>query len=473
MVHYRKCIRLITLSTLVMLVLILGNWRHEGASMNRQQLASKRVPPRVISALLHNSNAIARPSTHSSSHTPSVTQSRTELAEVVETSTAAPESQHSSKRKGYIMGLHSCDQLTGGAMNFMIYQCLAAHMGPNVYTVEPFVVGSSFGAFIRDIHSKEDFAEKNDVRLSDIYDMDEWYRFSDNLGIRRMPPWEDLLEEGSRQLIYVTKGVTALCHHEPQFEGFFKAFDFKIVRTVCLGERLPGAADLKKNIYGDLDPTTVVVLFRDYFPTSIPGTSCSKGMFWSQLVSSLTPSKRIWTNADAYVKKYLVGSKTNDYMSMMIRLEHAVNNRGGKSITEVVKHCLDKLLDQWRETSLSNGLNTTFITLDTGRFGSYSLPLNAGGYSVWNQTQPFIEDFMHSIYGNRLSYDAWERKFLDMSGLSKGSTGAEGYVGILQKAIAVQGRCIILAGGGTYQDNAVSLFVKLHPVSNCIRRVSF
>ena len=374
-------------------------------------------------------------------------------------------------RKGYIMGLHSCDQLTGGAMNFMIYQCLAAHMGPNVYTVEPFEVESSFGAFIWGIESKEDFAEKNDVRLSDVYDIDEWYKFSDNLGIRRMPPWEELLEEGSRKLIYVTRGA-APCHPEPLFEGFFKAFDFEIVRYVCLGGSA-GVADLKKKIYGDFDPTTVVVLFRHYWIMSVPGTSCNKGTFWGRLVSSLTPSKRIWANADAYMNKYLIGSQTNNYMSLMIRLEHTVNHRGGRSLTVVLKRCLDNLLNQWRAMSSSNGLNTTFITLDSGRFGSNTLPLNAGGYSVWNETQPFIEDFMHSIYGNRLSYNAWERSFLDMSGLTKRSTGAGGYIAILQKAIACRGRCIILAGGGTYQDNASHLFSRLHPGSHCKKSSSF
>ena len=458
-----------------MLVSLLSYWRLEGASVeniNRQQLASKGAPSRVISALLHHSNTTAHHSTYSFSHMPSVAQSKTELAKVVETSTAAPESQRSSKRKGYIMGINSFDQLTVGAMNFMIYQCLAAHMGPNVYTVEPFEVESSFGAYIWDIKSKEDFAEKNDVRLSDIYDMDEWYKFTDSLGFRRMPPWEELLEEGSRKLIYVTRGA-APCHPEPQFEGFFKAFGFKIVRTVCLWEHLIGAADLKKNIYGEFDPTTVVVLFRHYFDMSIPGIPCSKGMFWSQLLTSLTPSKRIWANADAYVKKYLIDSQTNNYMSMMIRLEHVINSRGEQSITEVVERCLDKLLDQWREMSRSNRINTTFMTLDTGHFSSNSLPLNTAEYSVWSQTKPLVDDFMHSLNGNHLSYDAWERSFLDMSGLSKGSAGAEGYVRILQKAIALRGRCIILAGGGPYQDNAVSLFVKLYPASHCITRVSF
>ena len=431
---YRKCTWPVALCALILLVSLLGYRFHgRGGSVqtadnaNRQRLALKfeGAPPRVVSALLQSTAKV---------------------------------------RKGYIMGLHSVDQLTGGAMNFMIYQCLAAHMGPNVYTVEPFEVESSFGAFIWDIKSKEDFAEKNDVRLSDVYDMDEWYRFSDSLGIRRMPPWEELLEEGSRQLIYVTKGA-APCHHEPQFEGFFKAFDFKIVRTVCLGGSA-GIDDLKKKNYGDFDPTTVVVLFRWYWIMSVPGTSCNKGTYWGRLVNSLTPSKRIWANTDAYMKNYL-GSQSNNYVSMMIRLEHTVIHSGGQSRTEVVKHCLNKLLEQWREISSSNGLNTTFITLDTGRFGSNTLTGNAGGESLWNQTQAIVNDFMHSLYGNRLSYDAWERSFLDVSGLTKGSEGAGGYIAILQKAIASRGRCIILVGGGTFQENAGRLFAKLHPGQVC------
>ena len=86
--------------------------------------------------------------------------------------------------RGYFMGTHSCDQLTGGAMNFLSWQCLSSFISPDVYTVEPFVVESTLGAYFFDTTDREHWYMENNVSLSDIYDIEQWNSFTNSKGIR-------------------------------------------------------------------------------------------------------------------------------------------------------------------------------------------------------------------------------------------------------------------------------------------------
>ena len=361
------------------------------------------------------------------------------------------------EERGYIMGLHACDQLTGGAMNFMIYQCLASHLGSEVYAVEPFVVESSLGVYIWDTKSKEDFDRKNNVRLSDIYDTDQWHSISDQKQIRRLVPWKEFVKQGPREMIYVTRTKSQHCGYEPQFTGFLETFGFQVVRNVCLDDQ-SSIKDLKFKIYGSYNPSTVVVIFRWYWIMTILGTPCHEGAFWRSQV--VMPSKRILHDAHSYIGKYL--GAENRYISIMVRLEHIVIRRGQRSRNDVVKDCLGKLVKQWKALAFSHQLNTTFVTLDTGQFGSNTLSDNAGGWSLWSQTHPIVIDFMNTVYGNKLSYEEWENTFLDVSGLSTTSAGVGGYIAILQKTIASHGRCLILGGGGSFQGTASRQYSLVH-----------
>ena len=47
---------------------------------------------------------------------------------------------------GYVLELHSSNQLTSGALNVLCLQCLASQIHPKVKLVEPFLVSTVYGA---------------------------------------------------------------------------------------------------------------------------------------------------------------------------------------------------------------------------------------------------------------------------------------------------------------------------------------
>ena len=370
--------------------------------------------------------------------------------------------------RGYFIGSHSCDQLTGGAMNFLSWQCLSSYISPDVYTVEPFVVESTLGAYFFDITDRDSWYMENNVSISDIYDINQWNSYVHSKGIRSLVPWQEFIAHAPREVIYVEtkQGYRSKCKMDIVGSGFFKIFDFHVVRNVCVQQSsLTSGGNQLPTIYGQYSPSNVTVLFRHYLPTlNVEGTPCVKGTFWGWVSGTLNPSKRILRDADTYIQKYL--GSADSYISIMVRIEHAVvsqSSPGGKM--SVVKKSLENVLEKWKEFKSSFKLNKTFITLDTGRFGSNIL---LDHEPIWNITHPLIVDFMHSIYGDTLSFEEWENSFIEVSGLSTGASAA-GYIAILQKAIASRGRCLIQAGGGTFQNSARSLYNQAHlRVRHCI-----
>ena len=101
---------------------------------------------------------------------------------------------------GYILELHASDQLTGGGMNLLSLQCLAGRLGKAVL-VEPFEVHGTFGVQLSG--DEVDFARDNNVRLSDIYNMEQWNAYTDKRGYRRLASWEDFLQYAPRDVILV------------------------------------------------------------------------------------------------------------------------------------------------------------------------------------------------------------------------------------------------------------------------------
>ena len=111
---------------------------------------------------------------------------------------------------GYILELHSSDQLTSGALNVLCLQCLASRIHPKVKLVEPFLVYTVYGASLES-GDKEWLARENNVKLSDIIDINDWKRFTRQRQYAEMATWEDFLKNAPRHVILV-QNQFSLCN---------------------------------------------------------------------------------------------------------------------------------------------------------------------------------------------------------------------------------------------------------------------
>ena len=380
---------------------------------------------------------------------------------------AAPVVQHDH---GYLLELHASDQLTGGAMNILSIQCMASKLSPKLIVVEPFCMNSSYGAVL-EVEDRESFDRENNVKLRDIYDIDAWNKVSDRYHYNRLAPWGSFINDAPRDLILVENQWGRDCNLSAltaKFSGFFKTFSFQIVKTVCLNFKNSGAMNagqFKGVVYGEYAPEQVTVII-DRLPgiggvgpwnTAVESQSCSKAHYWGVIINDMPSSKRIKRDAEEYIRRYLGGKK--DFVSLMIRLEHSYMATTKPKI-EQVKLVLEESRQKWTAVKSRQKLSSTFLAFDVGKYGSAEFYL--GNRGPMGEILAEMHRFFDSLYNGSISYSEWEDSFVEVSGVKSGS-GVSGYVAILQKEIASQGRCLILVGGGSFQDSAGHLHRLAHP----------
>ena len=373
---------------------------------------------------------------------------------------------------GYLLGLSSSDALTGGAMNVLSYQCLASKLSSKLIVVEPFVVNSLYGAVL-EVDDRESFDRENNIKLRDIYDIEAWNKASDRYHYNRLAPWESFIANAPRDLILVENQWWRDCNLSAlieRFSGFFKTFNFRIVKTACLNFKKSGAMNagqFKSVVYGEYSPEQVTVII-DRLPgiggvgpwnTAVETKSCGKVKYWSLIVNNMPSSKRIKHDAEEYIKRYFGGKK--DFVSLMIRFGHRLNKAAKSKKLTAVKSILQEVRQKLTVVKDRQHLNATYLAFDVGKYGSAGLFYLLRVIGPMGEILTEMRTFFDSLYNGSISYSEWEDSYVEVSGVKSGS-GVAGYVAILQKEIASQGRCIILVGGGSFQQSAGHLYQLNH-----------
>ena len=371
---------------------------------------------------------------------------------------------------GYLLNLEFSDQLNGAAMNTLSIQCLASKLSPKLVLVEPFLKDTFLGAALT-VEDQATFDRKNNLALSDIYDIDTWHRVSDRYHYNRLASWESFIHNAPQDVILVENQWNHDCDLNAlnrTFSVFFRLFNLRVVRTACLNFKKSGemnAGQFRGVVYGKYAPEQVTVI-TDYLPgiggvgqwnTAVENLACSKGNFWSVITDEMVPSQRIKRDAEEYIKRYFGGQ--TEYISLMVRLEHYMNMKSSLSKEEAIKGVFQETHQRWSEIQNRYNTHGTFLAMDVGKHGC--IALSSSNYEYAEVLSQEIHIFFDKLYNDSISYTEWEESFEKISGVKSGS-GISGYVAILQKVIAYQGRCLILLGGGSFQQSADSLYKRAH-----------
>ena len=69
------------------------------------------------------------------------------------------------------------------------------------------------------------------------------------------------------------------------------------------------------------------------------------------------------------------------------------------------------------------------------------------------------KELLNSLFDNQLGLYEWEESF------TQATNGIEnsGYIAALQRTLASRTKCLILVGGGTFQDLALKDYLRIHP----------
>ena len=382
-----------------------------------------------------------------------------------------PTPVQSSTARGYVLAGDFWEQQTSGSRNLQNLQCWAGKLGISV--VEPFMHNSVLKT---SIHSQ------NGMRFGDLFSLESWNRYSMKQQHAILVPWEDFLQGAPKNVIVANlkyeylpavKKNRQLVKQDPSkfpplsemyktgcSKGWpdtrmykqLKMAKFKVVRNVCFnfeyGNKLT-TDEFNHDLYGSYSPNDVIVIFRQWRGTGPPARVLvtDSGCHNTFIQEHVGPSPRLVRVAEIYTQKYLKGGK---YIAIMARLEKtkiAIPRKG------IIPFCFQQIIKYWNETKIETGIETTFLSIDIGKYGSNSFR-NTGDET--NLLEEF-KKFTRQLYGESFSIPNWENSFEDVSHMTDA-----GYIALLQKVLVTGASCVIFVGGGTFQRHALRLYQMLH-----------
>ena len=389
---------------------------------------------------------------------------------------------------GYIAVLKIYEQQTMATGNLLQLQCWANSL--NLAVVKPFMVNSC----LRIVLDESKLAQM--MRLDDTLDIGNWNEYAAEKGYAPLADWNEFINHAPRKVIAVqlrypllstvkaikAKGIPF--PHPPKGDqykigcpfkllgaksmDFLKSKGFTVVRRVCFnfmrGDELP-LTQFHKDILGHFDPSSVTIIMDEWRGLGetqrvlIQEKICREKHPFREQVK---PSQKLVKSAERYVQEYLGG---REYLAVIARFEmtgltQRVYERGNDSHA-IIPFCLQLTLDKWHRFKRDTGLNTTFLSIDIGKYGSISFERKK-----YYGHLPEMMRFVTQIYGGKMAVHEWERTFEAIA-----QTTDSGYVAMLQQTIVTRAKCILFVGGGTFQRHAYNLYRQLHPnpEDQCVR----
>ena len=361
---------------------------------------------------------------------------------------------------GFVFALSYYDQQISALGRVFNLQCWAAQN--NMGVVEPFLIRETrLGVSIAS--EKDRMSIAKELKFSDIFDLQQWNKKA-SIPLTR---WNTFLDTAPRDVIYVQiKWKTSMsklpvpCSTDNMVENqvleFLSHNKFRVCKKVCLDlHRYDHELSLKhlsNIVFGETRNLKVTVVISMWVGLNLDNNLACPARKFSY---ELKPSPGIINDGKEYIRRWLNGS---NYIAVMVRLERIYIS--GKSVPVI----LDKVLKLWTKLKGNMKCNTTFLSLDVGRFGSKGTTV-----TVSKNAEYFTQSarsFFDSIYNNSISFHAWEDSLVNVSGTTESS-----YISGLQTSIAASARCVILVGGGNFQSRVLQLHKDRHKKNPCHYRL--
>ncbi len=388
-----------------------------------------------------------------------------------------------SKGPGYVLVAEYADQMTGASFSILSLQCWAGTVSKGLRVVEPFLhtgsgLGYTFGSRKGAMHR----SSRNQVKLRDIIDLKKWQKQLENKNSNNsysmLDTWKEFVKLAPRDLIIVGRDCNKT-EYQSCNSKFYKAVKlfaakqgFRIVREVQIERIVYSSREFEKLIYGTLDPNGVVVFFRQWGGIvskcfnrryAISGIDqCQRHMYRSFLFETSERNRR---DSSVYMSRFL-SEGSDKYISVMLRMERfglkhfkRANSQEEKMIA--FTKCQVAIEREVRNMKTIHNTSGLFLAMDTRKHGSRGIRNHSA--------PPFMDNTLLDVitrqtfdtlkpYGNSFStLEEWDASFDNISSIQ-----APGYVAQLQKNLAASGRCLITAGGGSFQESARLLYTKKH-----------
>ena len=227
---------------------------------------------------------------------------------------------------------------------------------------------------------------------------------------------------------------------------YIEQWDFKIVKEVCITVRhgdVLSTDTFFNAIFGKYEPSNATVVFSHWMGLSgiLHDTSC---IHQDHLVYLVPPSSAVRQDADNYIVKYLNRSK---YIALVVRMEKTMVHLLHRDPI-IVEKCFDIIPDYMDRLKNTSGINTVFMSVDFGKFGSSTMK------QYENKMTAKFTHFFRRLYGSSFTISQWEESFEETARYK-----SESYIALVQSWVAVKAEHLIMSGGGSFQNHVVQLFM--------------
>lgn len=383
---------------------------------------------------------------------------------------------------GYLVNLKYGGQQASAEHALVLQQCWLGALNLTIRIVEPFLRQTVYQGYPP---SKIDGPI---LVFSDLHDLDHYNDVSQSRGFAQVATWRDFIENGPRNAIFVNfvssyakysmtciSEMNSCCSLLPKQEGMEFLFnnEFCIVKIVDLHAWTHNLSDhnLIKALFTPWKPEEVTLIFSHWIQANsahyLP--ACFNVFRRPAMRDLQLPSKQLLEEAEAYHKMFLKGNVT---LSVMIRVERVIEQsvEGGhaaiaKENKTTRKAYIDKCFETLFETvDLLGNKGKPFVTTDIGRFSSNSWRrlISELNYSnteaeyVFTMTRRAVEKLVNEQFTN------WENTFVNSTYNTK-HWRSSAYIAVLQRTIASRSDCLLLFGGGNFQEVALSAYLRNHP----------
>ena len=403
---------------------------------------------------------------------------------------------HMGNGKLYTIVMYLTGQQASGVQALINLQCRAHSLNLPLVILEPVIVKNKFKAMATlefDDSGASLIRRDPVIQFHDLFDLDNFNKVSTDMNYAQLVPRNSFFANAPRKIIFVVlyegekneipkliklwpkrntlnnscfDPLTSQLGGDPKYQLYqITQKGFCVVKVILFrmtrGESLVFTeAQLRRSILGGMKITDFTLVFNVWMPKfvlpGVKGRDCihsgyrsSKGQFQS--------SKRLLANANYYKERFL--NSHNKHLTLMIRLEHVytfLSRRRSKAGEWSVEKCLNAAIEEVKYFQNEKSFGKPFVTLDIGKYGSKSLR-SIGLENVKNNTK-YISKLLSSVYGGPWNFEEWENSFTQATGGIVDSS----YIAALQRTVASKAECLILVGGGMFQELTMRKYMESH-----------
>lgn len=395
---------------------------------------------------------------------PLYTETLTNSTVMEETGAREPE------RWVYLIALGYSGQQAAGINAFTSFQCWAAHSGQPVKIVEPVIRKSRILSPF--------YANSEAMKMSDFFDMVHLNNASRLAGLPQIILLKQFLEIGSTDVIFIqfeeesgkdkviwsAESDTDSCYTAKTSK---KQLDRIVRHGYCIRKIVNMISESLTRpklheILGSWNHKNVTVVVSNWKGPISPHAEC-KHMGRQSTKSQFYPSPRLLRDASGYIDSY--NSVSVPYSAVMIRLEHAAILAERFPGDYSIKGCLKEVVDIVDSIQGERPV----VAADIGNYGSSSWDWAVSNKEKLATGMIDTKRVMQSLLRDQMSFEEWEQTFVHAAG---GVTD-RGYIAALQRTIASRAKCLVLMGGGNFQDLALLEYLRTHEVERerCVHLV--